>query len=226
MHNETGILQDCARKLLYAVSRYISGNFVTCLTGARHFNVPDLSTYQGVLLVSNHQSFLDPVLIGMAVERRVNYLARSTLFDTPIFGPLIRGLGTIPLRRGSADGAALRAAMKVLKEGRPLLLFPEGTRTRDGNLGKFRSGAALMAVRCDVPVIPICVEGAFDAWSRDMILPRPAPAAVVYGSPLYPDQYTGPELNQEIIKNIKDMREFARSFLRKPPGSRGENRDV
>lgn len=204
------------RRLLYMTCRYISGNCVICLTGVRHINVPNLRTYKGVLLVANHQSFFDPVMIGMPLERPINYLARSTLFDNPIFGSLIRALGTIPLRRDSADGAALRAALSVLRSGRPLLLFPEGTRTDDGNLGEMGSGPALMASRCNVPVIPICVEGAYKAWPRDRMVPRPARAVVVYGDPIQPSEHrSGAELNDMIVESILNLREHARAFLDK-----------
>ncbi len=217
MHRENRFAHHLMRKTLYLVSRYVSGTAVTCLTGVRHFNVPDLHSYEGVLLVSNHQSFLDPVLVGMPLERRINYLARSTLFDTPVFGSLIRALGTIPLRRGTGDGAALRAAMSVLKDGRPLLLFPEGTRSSDGSLGTMSPGAAMMAARCKVPVIPTYIEGAFDAWPKSRTLPRPARTVVVYGEPLPSADNDGTELNQKIMSSIVDMREFACSLLDKSP---------
>lgn len=199
--------------LFYAVCRYISMSAVTGLTAVRHFDVPDLRHTDGVLLASNHQSFLDPVLVGVALDRPVHYLARSSLFRPPGFGQLIRALGAHPLRRGKIDGSALRTCMQILRGGEPLLLFPEGTRSRDGSLGRMRPGAASLAARCEVPIIPVCIEGAFQAWPRTRALPRPAPVAVAYGRPLLACGRDGRELTEEIARRITQMQSRLRRFL-------------
>lgn len=207
------LLSFYARMLLYGICRGMSGCAVTCLTGVRHFNVPDLTGMDGVILASNHQSFLDPVLVGMAIDHRVHYLARSSLFRPPVFGRLIHALGAHPLQRGQTDSAALRTALKILKRGEPLLLFPEGTRSRDGALGTFRSGASQLAARCEVPIIPVCVEGAYEAWPRSQTLPRPARTAVVYGEAMRAEGQNGEELNERVVRCISEMQTFLKGIL-------------
>ncbi|MFW5923453.1 MAG: lysophospholipid acyltransferase family protein [Planctomycetota bacterium] len=201
------------RRTFYCLCRCISGTAVTCLSWPRHFNVPDLQQYGGVVLAANHQSFLDPVLIGMTLERPIHYLARASLFQPPGFGPLIRALGAYPLRRGQADGAALRQALKIIRREEALLLFPEGTRSTDGTLAPMQPGAAMLAARCDVPLLPVCIEGAFRAWPRTAILPRPAPVAVQFGSPIHRGEGGIDQMNENLTRTIQDMQQELRQYL-------------
>ncbi len=160
----------------------MAGFGIACLTGVRHFRVPDPEQISGgMLLASNHQSFLDPVLVGMVFREPIHFLARKTLFEVPAFGWMIDNLNAHPVVRESADTRALLTMLKVLRGGGKLLMFPEGTRTRDGSLAEFKTGAAAVALRVGVPVMPVCVEGAFEAWPRTRALPRPARIAVAFG---------------------------------------------
>jgi 1-acyl-sn-glycerol-3-phosphate acyltransferase len=152
----------------------------------------------------------------VALDRPVHYLARSSLFRPPLFGRLIGALGAHPLRRGRIDGSALRSCMQVLRGGEPLLLFPEGTRTRDGSLGRMRPGAASLAARCGVPIIPVCIEGAFQAWPRSRALPHPAPVAVAFDRPMWTCGRDGRELTEEIAHRITEMQSRLRRFLGPP----------
>ena len=140
----------------------------------RHFHVPDLRRMAGgMLIASNHESFFDPVLVGMGLPEPIFYLARRSLFRIPVFGQVIRVVGARPVSRGAVDGQALRLMLKLLRGGQRLLMFPEGTRSRDGSLGPFKKGVAAVAVRCGVPVLPVAVAGAREAWPRTSVLPRP-----------------------------------------------------
>ncbi len=153
--------------------------------GLRHFNVPRAEEVAGgLLIVSNHQSFFDPVLIGMALPRQICYLARETLFEVPGFGAMIRMFGARPVRRGAVDAEAVRTVIRLLRAGEALLMFPEGTRTRDGEFGRFSPGAAALAARCGVRLLPVCVEGAFRSWPRTRPLPKASPMAVAFGRPM------------------------------------------
>ena len=136
-----------------------------------------------VLFVSNHQSFLDPVLVGVGLRRELHYLARDTLFSHPLFKRLIVSLNALSVRRDEADHAAFRRAIKVLRKDRQLLIFPEGTRTRDGELQKIRPGWALLAARSNATIVPVVIEGAFTLWPRSALLPRPGRIAVAFGEP-------------------------------------------
>ena len=146
--------------------------------GRRH-----IPTEGPVLFVSNHQSFLDPVLIGVAQRREVHYLARETLFRHPIFRRLIVSLNALPVRRDEADMAAFKRALRVLRKGEQLLIFPEGTRTRDGGLQPIRPGWALLAARSGATIVPAIIEGAHDAWPRTAKVPRRRRIAVAFGEP-------------------------------------------
>ena len=137
-----------------------------------------------VLLVSNHESFLDPPLIGGAAPRQLTFLAKAELFEVPLFGGLIRRLGAHPLRREGGDAGALRTALRVLKAGGALLVFPEGTRGQHGVLGPAKPGAGMLAVLGGAPVIPVYVSGSGRAWPRGRRFPRPADVTVTFGPPL------------------------------------------
>ncbi|MFA5239080.1 MAG: (d)CMP kinase [Phycisphaerae bacterium] len=125
-------------------------------------NVPD---HGPLVLVCNHQSFLDPVLCGIFVKRPLHFLARSTLFRG-LLGRLITSVNTIPVRRDEADLTAMRVVISKLKQGHGVCLFPEGTRTRDGKITAFKPGFGLLCRRGGAAVVPVIIDGAFEAWPR------------------------------------------------------------
>jgi 1-acyl-sn-glycerol-3-phosphate acyltransferase len=124
------------------------------------------------LIASNHQSFLDPPLIGSSLPFEIAFVARKSLFTNPVFGGVIRACRAIPLDRDEADLAAIRRALAVLAEGRKLLIFPEGTRSMDGGLLPPKAGAGLLALRSGVPVVPVRIRGARDVLPRGGVFPR------------------------------------------------------
>lgn len=134
-----------------------------------------------VLVVSNHSSLLDPPLVGGMAPRPLTFLAKAELFDVPLFGRLIHGLNARPVRREGADAKALRAALKVLQEGRALLVFPEGTRGVEGVLRPPKAGAGMLAVLSGAAVVPAYVRGSGAAWPRGRALPRPGKVTVTFG---------------------------------------------
>ena len=139
-----------------------------------------------VLLVSNHQSFLDPILVGLGAHHRQFYaMARSSLFRHPFFGGLIRSINAVPIERGASDMAAMRLCIDVLKQGHALLVFPEGTRTGNGTTGRFATGAMLLIKRSGATVVPVGIEGAFAVWPRWRKGPRlSGRIGVAYGEPI------------------------------------------
>lgn len=124
----------------------------------------------------------------MASPRPLSFFAKQELFSNPLFSALIRRLGAFPVDRGSGDQAAMERALELLKNGHALVIFPEGTRTTTGQLGKLRFGAALMAVRAGVPIVPVWIEGSFAAWPKRGPLRR-APVRVQIGAPIFPSGY-------------------------------------
>ncbi|MBI1902208.1 MAG: 1-acyl-sn-glycerol-3-phosphate acyltransferase [Planctomycetia bacterium] len=149
----------------------------------------------GAILVSNHQSYLDPVLVGIGACRYPTMLARRELFGFAPLRWLIRSLNGIPIDRDGADVAAVKETLRRLKRGQVVVLFPEGTRTRDGRVTPLRSGFAMLARRAGVPIVPVAIDGAWQAWPRTRVLPRPETMQVEYGLPILPEEYEG--LNDE-----------------------------
>lgn len=137
-----------------------------------------------VILAANHASFLDPPLVGAALRRPLNYLARDTLFPIPIVGWLLRLWKVVPVDRDGGGAGGLRAIFDRLLQGGAILLFPEGTRTRDGRLQPARSGIGLVVIKSSVPVVPVRIWGTYEAFGRHTRIPRPRRVTVKYGSPL------------------------------------------
>ena len=131
-------------------------------------NVPKEGAF---LLASNHLSFLDPPALGCRLPRNLHYFARDSLFKGPL-GLLIRSLNSIPVNRSQLDLATLRRVLKVLKEGHPLLVFPEGTRSEDGNLGEGKKGIGMLVAKSQVPVLPARVFGSYEILGKGKSVPR------------------------------------------------------
>jgi len=122
-----------------------------------------------LIVASNHISFWDPPLVGTAAMRELHFLAKEELFRNPVLGSLIRWYHAIPIRRGAVDMSGLTKAMDVLRAGRALLMFPEGTRARDGELKAARPGVGMLAVATDARIVPTCVTGSDrpgEWWNR------------------------------------------------------------
>ena len=138
----------------------------------------------GVLFVSNHVSFLDPVIVGSAASREIHFMARSNAFDIPGLGKLISLYNAYPVNRGAPDLGALRKTISLLQNGNAVLMFPEGTRSVDGTLGKAHDGACFIADRAGVPTIPVFHGGAERVLPRNSKRLRRAKLTVRFGEPL------------------------------------------
>ncbi|MHC4239387.1 MAG: lysophospholipid acyltransferase family protein, partial [Planctomycetota bacterium] len=149
-------------------------------------NVPDEGAF---LLISNHQSYLDPLFCGVSLKRHLNFLARESLFVNRFFGLLISSVDAIPVRQGQADLSAMRTVISKLKEGKGVCLFPEGTRTSDGKIAPFKGGLGLLCRRTEAAVVPVLIDGAFDIWPRhNRIFSPGGHIAVCYGKPIGVEQ--------------------------------------
>jgi len=138
----------------------------------------------GVLLLVNHQSFLDPPCVGVQMKRPLSYLAKSELFEAPFFGKLIPLLNAYPVRQGAGDVGAVRETIKRLKEGHILTVFPEGSRTPDGEMLPLQPGFALVVRKAGVPIIPVAINGTYRAWPKGKMFFTPTPVRVKFGKPL------------------------------------------
>jgi 1-acyl-sn-glycerol-3-phosphate acyltransferase len=155
-----------------------------------------------LLLAANHQSVLDPPLIGAVLPRELDFMAKAELFRVPLFGGLIRRLHAHPVDRTGSDAGALRLALRLLAEGRALLVFPEGTRGTGGRLGPARPGAGMLAALSGAPVLPVYVRGSDRALPRGAVVPRPARVTVTFGQPMRFARGRGKGRYQEISDEI------------------------
>jgi|SRR5882672_617415 len=159
----------------------------------------------GALLICNHQSFLDPVFVGVLLPRQISFIAKSQLFEPPGLSWLIPRLNTFPVRRGEPDVSAIKEALRRVHEGHVLTMFPEGTRSWDGNLLPIQSGIALMVKRAEAPVIPAVIDGAQRAWPRGKKFPIGGPVRLLYGPPLELGKKKGAEIVVQIDQTFRRM---------------------
>jgi len=137
-----------------------------------------------VILAANHASFLDPPLVGSGLNRDINYLARKSLFRYPVLGWILRAVNAVPVDRDGGGAAGLKAIMDRLHGGGAIILFPEGTRTQNGELQLARSGVGLTVIKSEAPVVPVRVFGTYEAWGKGISFPKPHRVAVKYGEPM------------------------------------------
>jgi len=153
------------------------------------------------IICPNHISNLDPPLIGVSTKRKVHFMAKEELFRIPIFRSLIRYLNAFPVNRSGGGREAIQKGMELLKEDKILGIFPEGTRSKTGKLGKGRVGAAVLACRAGVPLIPTAIIGGYRLFR---------PLYVVFGKPIHPYEYEGKSSNP--VRDLTDrlMKEIQR----------------
>ena len=126
-------------------------------------NIPKKGPF---LLIGNHQSYLDPIFCGAPLRRQLVYVGRDTLFQSWMFRSIIASVGTIPIRRDSADLSAIRRMLAKLREGLGLCLFPEARRTSDGRISPLRPGFSFLCRKAGAPIVPVVIDGAFQCWPR------------------------------------------------------------
>ena len=180
--------------------------------------VDNLPKQGGFLLAANHASSLDPPLIGCHMSRQIAYFARKTLWRRGIASWWLDSVGTIPVDRdGGQDVSAIKRVLKALKEDRGLILFPEGTRTPDGNLQPAKAGVGFIAVKTQVPVVPVRIFGSYEAFGKGRRLRLGTPVSVIFGRPIQPSVYDDPQAGKERarIASERIMAEIAK--LQPPP---------
>tara|TARA_R110002095_G_scaffold78106_2_gene67093 strand:- start:31233 stop:31919 length:687 start_codon:yes stop_codon:yes gene_type:complete len=138
----------------------------------------------GGIMISNHQSFLDPLLICLPLKRPVSFMARDSLFRIPILGPFMRYQFVIPISRRAASSTSFRAAIENIENDNFVGIFPEGTRTIDGTVERFKPGFLALLKRTDCAIYPIGIAGAIRALPRGAYFLRPRPVRVIFGEPI------------------------------------------
>lgn len=178
------------------------------------FGSENVPSFGGILLMSNHASHLDPVFLGAAVNRNLNYMARATLFKPGIIKWFLLNMNAFPVHLGVPDRGAIRRALQLLDNGNILLIFPEGTRTIDGTLGKPQAGVGLIAYRAKAPVIPVFLNGTRKALPRGAKMVKTAKITIYFGVPIDMDHYRNCEasretyvrIGEEVMAKISDMK--------------------
>lgn len=174
-----------ASRFWYEVIRLTAFVLFTATGGFRSGGRHNMPAAGGILLISNHVSFLDVFVLGVSLHRQLNYVARSTLF-VPVLGAFIRSVGGFPIQRDGMGASGLKETLRRLRNGGVVILFPEGTRSEDGRLGALKSGISVLAKRARVPIVPAAMAGSFEAWPRHRLFPRPHPIRIEYGPAIYP----------------------------------------
>jgi 1-acyl-sn-glycerol-3-phosphate acyltransferase len=205
-------------RLWYDCVYWSSFTFFTFGFSLRRDGWGNVPTGGPLLVLANHQSMFDPVLVGLASRRYLSYLARKNLFEQPILAPLIRSLNAIPIDRGlGKDG--IQAVLDALGQGQAVLIFPEGERTHNGEVQPLKPGVSLLIKRLSCPIVPVGIAGAFAAWGRLRKVPQPSPLllpptastiAVSVGQPIDPARYKGmnreammADLQKELLKQFE-----------------------
>jgi 1-acyl-sn-glycerol-3-phosphate acyltransferase len=213
--------------LLYEIGYRLSAAVLWLFFSLRVAGRKNVPRHGPVLLVANHESFLDPPLVGVAAyPRKPNYVARKTLFRNRLFGWILHSVGAFPIDQEGVGLEGIKASLALLKEGQAVLIFPEGSRTPDGQMHAFLPGVVLLVRRAKVPVIPVGVAGCFEAWPIHG-KPHPAPqfwparrgaVACVIGKPIPPADLLAlkpPEMLARLQREVAVLRERAEKLRRK-----------
>jgi 1-acyl-sn-glycerol-3-phosphate acyltransferase len=169
------MMDDPLSYLWYETIFWLSGPAMTLCFSLRTEGMSNVPPTGPALLIANHQSFLDPDLVGLAARRHLCFLARKTLFRNKLFTWLIRSLQAVPIDQKGIGIEGIRDILEQLEVGRAVLVFPEGERTHDGKMQSLRPGVSLLVKKAKAPVVPVGIAGAYEAWPRWRPFPIPAP---------------------------------------------------
>ena len=170
-------------KPLYWFCRGMSAVTARTLFGYRAFGQENIIEDGPAIMAANHASYFDPPLVGITCKSELYFLARKTLFDLPLLGPLISRVNALPVDLSKGDLSALRTVIHLLKDGKRTVIFPEGTRSLNGQIQQARPGIGMIIARTLVPVVPMRIFGSFEAWPKGGKI-KPHPITVVVGKPL------------------------------------------
>ncbi len=186
---------------LYGLGKVVSKLYFNLFYKIEILGKENIPEHGGVLLCSNHHSNLDPPLIGSSSSRELSFMAKKELFDVPVFGPIIKRCNAFPIKRGGSDRQAIKLALSLLKDNRTLLMFPEGSRNKSGELAAGLSGAGFFSLKTDAAVIPCAIIGSYKLFHK---------MRIVFGPPIdfteLKDRKAKPlEASQLIMKHIRKV---------------------
>lgn len=192
--------------MLYIISRFIFYSILKLFFGYKVVGRENVPKYGGCILAGNHLSYIDPAVLGCGCARRISFMAKEELFRK-FFGRVwLNGVGAFAVKRNAADLSALKEALKRVREGGALALFPEGGRVQDTFSSKPHAGIGFLAVKLDCPIIPVFIQG------TDKVLPRGAKfthfhkVSVCYGSPIKIDRNKDYSvIAEDIMQGIRNL---------------------
>lgn len=190
--------------MFYSIAKGIVSFFLIFVFRLKRRGVENVPAEGGVILAFNHRSYWDPVVAAITSKRPLHFMAKAELFKNSVFGGLIKSLGAFPVSRGRNDIGAIKAAMKILRNGEVMLIFPEGGRIKNGKKVKAKAGVACIAQMAQVPVVPVNISGEYK-WMQKI--------TVTYGEPIYLNEYYGKKMDQSaalaeadnILENIRAL---------------------
>lgn len=192
--------------MLYWIIRAIAVLACKILFRIKVFGKKNIPKKRGFILVSNHLSYLDPVVLGVACPRKLNFMAKHDLFYNPLFSWFISELGAFAVKRESADISALKEAIKRLKNGNALLIFPEGSRSVNRISTQPQAGVGFLAAKLDVPVIPAFIKGTDACWGRGTKFIKPLPISVYFGKQISLERRRPYQaLASDIMRSIRQL---------------------
>ncbi|MHC4074763.1 MAG: lysophospholipid acyltransferase family protein [Planctomycetota bacterium] len=214
------MLEEQVKAKWFWFARWMCRLFCLLFFRVRTYGRENIPRKGAFVLISNHQSYLDPMLCGGLINRRVSFLARESLFTHWLFGRMIRSVGTIPVKLDQADISAMRKVIEVLKQDRGVCLFPEGTRSDDGKITPFKPGFGLLCRRGKAAVVPVVIDGAFECWPRHQRLFSPGSISVCYGKVISAEQARNMgdvKLAQVLTETLRQMQIESRIKQGKKP---------
>jgi 1-acyl-sn-glycerol-3-phosphate acyltransferase len=214
------MLKETIKVKWYFVARFLCQVFTLLFFRYRVYGRNQIPSDGPFIIAGNHQSFLDPVFMGIGCRRRLLFMARDTLFRSRLFGGLIRSTNAIPVSRDKADIGAIKLVLAQLKEGHGVCLYPEGTRSADGRITAFKPGFGLLCRRSQSPVVPAVVDGAFECWPRHRTLFSPGPVVVWFGKPLQAEEIrkmSNEQLADWLTQTLRRMQRHCRLKQGKEP---------
>jgi 1-acyl-sn-glycerol-3-phosphate acyltransferase len=177
----------------YVFARTVAAGLLKSFYRFEVVGIENIPKEGGVLICSNHINNFDPPVVGMKIPREVYFMAKEELFSIPVLGKIVKMCNAFPVKRGMSDREALRKGLNILKEGNVLGLFPEGTRSKTGELGKGLAGAGFFASRSNASVVPCAIIGPYQIFHK---------IQVVYGKPIVMDEWRKKGVSAEQVTEL------------------------
>ncbi|MCD8390677.1 MAG: 1-acyl-sn-glycerol-3-phosphate acyltransferase [Firmicutes bacterium] len=191
---------------MYKFCRVVVVTFLRIMFNYKIYGAENIPKEGGAVIAPNHRSYFDVPFIGITAPRPIRYMAKEELFKNPLFAALIKALGAFPVKRGGGDTGAVKTAVSILKGGDMLMIFPQGRRVKDGERGKAKPGAVMIAAAANADIIPVHISGKYKFRGKITIrVGKPMSLAEYYGKKLPSDKLG--ELSDELLDRIYSLEE-------------------